>query len=141
MTLSYVWAKESNPVFVAMSSNNYTILITHNLETAPRRFRHPEEPRTRWIDALCIDQKSIDEKNRQVAIMGTVYSAASFVLIWLGPEQNRSGVALTFIQYLSRYIEMDWHISTIRSSIQCPASELHRRDRSKKFPFENGELD
>jgi hypothetical protein len=37
-----------------------------------------------WIDALCIDQSSIDERNHQVAQMGAIFQGATVVRIWLG---------------------------------------------------------
>jgi hypothetical protein len=37
-----------------------------------------------WIDQLCINQSSIDEKNHQVAQMGVIFSKAIEVLVWLG---------------------------------------------------------
>lgn len=37
-----------------------------------------------WIDALCIDQMNLKERNHQVAQMGYIYSQASCVHIWLG---------------------------------------------------------
>lgn len=43
-----------------------------------------------WIDAICIDQNSIREKNHQVGIMGDIYSQAAFVFVWLGNEMSSS---------------------------------------------------
>lgn len=37
-----------------------------------------------WIDQLCIDQSSINEKNHQVAHMGSIFANALQVLVWLG---------------------------------------------------------
>jgi hypothetical protein len=37
-----------------------------------------------WIDAICLDQKNIDERNEQVPRMGKIYSLASQVWIWYG---------------------------------------------------------
>ena len=37
-----------------------------------------------WIDALCINQLDVDEKNEQVGRMREIYSNAPCVLIWLG---------------------------------------------------------
>lgn len=37
-----------------------------------------------WIDALCINQLDVDEKNEQVGRMKEIYSNAPSVLIWLG---------------------------------------------------------
>lgn len=41
------------------------------------------------MDAICIDQTSIDDKNQQVPLMGQIYASASQVLVWLGePEEG-----------------------------------------------------
>jgi hypothetical protein len=37
-----------------------------------------------WIDALCIDQKNIPERNTQVAIMRDIYKSSQRIIIWLG---------------------------------------------------------
>jgi hypothetical protein len=45
----------------------------------------PKEKYT-WIDALCIDQSNIEERNCQVPMMGKIYNQAQTVLAWLGEE-------------------------------------------------------
>jgi hypothetical protein len=65
-----------------------TIPTTRNLDSALRHLRYQAKERVMWIDALCIDQFSTHEKNRQVAAMGHIFSAADRVIIWLGPEEN-----------------------------------------------------
>ena len=45
-----------------------------------------------WIDALCIDQASVEEKSSQVTLMGEIYELASVVLIWLGPATSNSKI-------------------------------------------------
>jgi hypothetical protein len=37
-----------------------------------------------WADAICIDQRNLEERKRQVGLMDYIYSRASIVLIWLG---------------------------------------------------------
>ena len=37
-----------------------------------------------WIDALCINQRDIPERNRQVSQMRDIYATASCLFIWLG---------------------------------------------------------
>lgn len=37
-----------------------------------------------WIDAICIQQEDVDERNHQVRMMGRIYERAAFVLAWLG---------------------------------------------------------
>ncbi|KAB2103886.1 hypothetical protein AG0111_0g7873 [Alternaria gaisen] len=45
----------------------------------------PEEKQVYlWIDATCIDQSQMEERNHQVAMMGKIYSRAQKVLVWLG---------------------------------------------------------
>ena len=48
-----------------------------------------------WIDQLCIDQKSIIEKNQQVQMMGQIYKQARQVVVWLG-GQPRLGLEKEF---------------------------------------------
>jgi hypothetical protein len=43
-----------------------------------------------WIDALCIDQSNIAERNHQVGLMDKIYEGAFKVIAWLGPEANGS---------------------------------------------------
>jgi len=45
---------------------------------------------TIWVDQICIDQSSTQERNHQVRLMSKVYTQASEVLIWLGNEANNS---------------------------------------------------
>jgi hypothetical protein len=37
-----------------------------------------------WVDAICINQDDIEERNRQVKLMAFIYSRALAVLVWLG---------------------------------------------------------
>ncbi|KAH8771517.1 heterokaryon incompatibility protein-domain-containing protein, partial [Hyaloscypha finlandica] len=54
-------------------------------------------PTELWIDAICIDQRDIDEKSTQVSMMGRIYSQTQKVIIWLGPEDNFTRPALQII--------------------------------------------
>lgn len=51
-----------------------------------------------WIDAISSNQDDIPEGNQQVSRMGTLYSMADEVLVWLGLEANGSTQALTFVE-------------------------------------------
>jgi hypothetical protein len=41
-----------------------------------------------WVDALCIDQENLKERNFQVQQMGSIYRNAAFVFAWLGEEAD-----------------------------------------------------
>lgn len=55
-----------------------------------------------WIDALCIDQTNVFEKNQQVAMMSNIFSDATSVMVWLGPGDALSNAAVDFIPRLLR---------------------------------------
>ena len=88
--LSYVWGDANDTV--PMIIDGYMKPVTRNLDIA---LRHLRDPRNKcvsgsmtlplWIDAVCIDQKDIDERNHQVRLMKYIYGLADRVLIWLGP--------------------------------------------------------
>ncbi|KAI3400801.1 hypothetical protein diail_2010 [Diaporthe ilicicola] len=56
-----------------------------------------KKPRLFWIDAICIDQNNVNERNHQVGLMKQIYSMASNVYIWLGPESENSRLAMDFL--------------------------------------------
>jgi hypothetical protein len=37
-----------------------------------------------WVDAICINQSDVEEKNRQLRIMDQIYFRADTVVVWLG---------------------------------------------------------
>jgi hypothetical protein len=41
-----------------------------------------------WIDAICIDQENISERNHQVNLMKYIYSQAKRVIVWLGTSRE-----------------------------------------------------
>lgn len=81
--LSYTWGARHGTV--PITCDNQTLFVTPNCESALRHLRNKFTRRVLWIDAICIDQSSIDEKNVQVPLMGGIYSLARNVIIWLGP--------------------------------------------------------
>ncbi|KIW94783.1 uncharacterized protein Z519_04760 [Cladophialophora bantiana CBS 173.52] len=53
-----------------------------------------------WIDAICIDQLNIEEKNHQVQQMKNIYQMATNVLVWLGPSDDKIDRLFDFLQDL-----------------------------------------
>ena len=49
-----------------------------------------------WIDALCINQDDVSERNAQVRIMGNIFRSASMVLSWLGTPDPYSTIGHAF---------------------------------------------
>ena len=40
-----------------------------------------------WVDAVCICQEKVGERNHQVQSMGDIFKAATVVIAWLGLGQ------------------------------------------------------
>jgi hypothetical protein len=59
--------------------------------------QHPTDVETLWVDALCIDQANIKERNAQVAKMADIYRNARSVRVWLGEAEDFSELAFAFI--------------------------------------------
>jgi hypothetical protein len=108
--LSYVWGSPTvnNPI----SCHGKDLLVTVNCIAALRRLRNKKKRRVLWIDAICIDQSSMNERNRQVKLMGDVYSKARRVILWLGEDSTFSDFYHIVFKELSQGTqkEMAWPV-------------------------------
>jgi hypothetical protein len=85
--LSYTWGDESVGRETIVVDGLRTS-VTKNLYLALVHLRDPARPRLLWVDALCINQDDDAERDEQVQKMGSIYSSARKVVVWLG-EQTR----------------------------------------------------
>ncbi|KAF2259968.1 hypothetical protein CC78DRAFT_523987 [Lojkania enalia] len=51
-----------------------------------------------WIDAICINQDDIGEREAQVAIMNRIYSLAQYVIVWLGAKDQFTELGISTIR-------------------------------------------
>jgi hypothetical protein len=98
--LSYAWgeARPVRKIFI----NGKRCSITGNLESALRHLRYKDKPRRLWVDAICINQADVDERNAQVKAMGAVYKSATQVLAFLGPEYDDSDLAFDYFNTMPK---------------------------------------
>jgi hypothetical protein len=96
--VSYNWGEVNRDHSVMCEEG--VIMVTGNIVGVLRRFRLTQQPRTLWIDTLCINQSDLEEKSQQVSIMGDIYSQAKNVLIWLGEEDDDTELAYETINSL-----------------------------------------
>ena len=94
--VSYAWGPPAEPTDkVAIQETQRsaaTLNVRTNLVTMLRHFRAKKIFDWLWIDAICINQASDQEKSTQVKRMADVYQNASQTLVWLGTvgiEDNR----------------------------------------------------
>ncbi|KAK3935395.1 heterokaryon incompatibility protein-domain-containing protein [Diplogelasinospora grovesii] len=88
--LSYMWGDE--PATRRILLNGKGFLIKQHLYDALHFFRRQKPGILYWIDAICINQDDVSERNSQVRIMPHIYGRAQTVVIWLGKrylEANR----------------------------------------------------
>lgn len=79
------------------------IKVTQSLHSALLRLRQPIKPLVFWVDAICIDQSHDEEKAWQIQKMREIYERAAQVLIWLGPSDATSDIAMSVLQAGYRY--------------------------------------
>ena len=83
--LSYTWGTSEKRKTIYL--NGKPLKVTLNLYVALQYLRYPSKSRCLWVDAVCINQSNIRERNHQVQRMRDIYASASQVLVWLG-ESN-----------------------------------------------------
>jgi Heterokaryon incompatibility protein (HET) len=79
--LSYSWGSEM--LTHSMPVNDCPLKVVANLLDAIRHLRGKEGKRAVWIDAVCINQRDMAERGRQVLYMGKIYSTVRQVVIWV----------------------------------------------------------
>jgi hypothetical protein len=82
--LSYEWGEDGDGQFILLDGEEHWIRRNLLGFLGVARTKYAGSERTLWIDALCIDQSSIAERNHQVAQMGSIYRNAQGVILWLG---------------------------------------------------------
>lgn len=114
--LSYVWGSENKPfeMQVLLAENGYgpststgKIPLTKSLHNALQDLRDCDniQPKTFWIDQICIDQSSDEEKSHQVSQMGKVFQHATSVWTYLGPREETDDEALDLMTQICKHFE------------------------------------
>lgn len=80
--LSYCWDSQVPDCPVVCEKRR--LLVTKNCAQAMRLLRRTLQKVTLWIDSICIDQSSDEERSYQVKMMGDIYFRARNVIIWTG---------------------------------------------------------
>jgi hypothetical protein len=108
--LSYVWGPPERCDHVLVGKGvdpHHTLPITKNLSIALHHLKLPSEPRTLWIDAICINQDDLSERSREVGNMDSIYCNANQVLVWLGSSSQNSALALQTLCRLGEGIDFN----------------------------------
>lgn len=98
-----------------------------------KRISRMQGPVHVWADAVCINQGNVDEVNSQVKIMDQIYSQATAVLVWLGPDAT--GDMAQVREMLAKLEAMYLHIDEISTREGIKLGDLVRRDMSNLLRF------
>ncbi|CAM1510213.1 Fc.00g005480.m01.CDS01 [Cosmosporella sp. VM-42] len=90
--LSYSWGPENDKVPIQVQGKD--LQVTRNLHQCLMKLRQETAPFVIWIDAVCINQNSNQDKNTQVPLMRDIYKSAQQAYVWLG--EATAGLDLVF---------------------------------------------
>jgi hypothetical protein len=128
--VSYTWGLPE-PV-QTIKVNGQDMIIRDNLWQFLQAYRESSqyEPQDAlWIDQLCIDQSSIQERNQQVRYMGQLFCTARSTIIWLGSATNSSDNALEFFERWQTVKNQVYNDTGSQDGANCPgilSSQQHR---------------
>ena len=88
IALSYAWGCVEKTR--SITCNGRRLWVTESLLSALQRLRLPTESRVFWIDAICINQENVPERNHQVSLVRDIYKKAQQLYVWLGPGEKYS---------------------------------------------------
>jgi hypothetical protein len=98
--LSYTWGGVDFKRTIVV--NGHKVCITPNLYAALEHLRDLFSTAVLWVDAVCINQSDVRERNHQVSQMAMIYAAADEVISWLGEPADNSDLAMEFIASYTR---------------------------------------
>jgi hypothetical protein len=116
--LSYVWGSTDDLVSVFVYEDDTTLSkplekrvmfpmkVRRNLADALCHLRLVGEHRVLWVDAICINQRDVVERSREVTRMGMIYRQAGRVIAWLGMSTPDSSQALAALSKLADVVEI-----------------------------------
>lgn len=108
--LSYTWGSEGPSEAMAIfpdrdsttaGTSVQNIVLTPNCAAALKllRKRLGDSDTGVWVDAVCINQSNVADKNVQVTMMAEIYRLANCVIVWVGqqwaPDNTRSLIFLS----------------------------------------------
>jgi hypothetical protein len=84
--LSYTWGSPDDTRMIELDGKAFE--VRRNLWDFLDEARRRKDTRSDrlWIDAICIHQAHVSERNHQVGMMGEIYSKAAKVVAWLGSD-------------------------------------------------------
>ncbi|KAL8750844.1 MAG: hypothetical protein Q9199_006815 [Rusavskia elegans] len=113
--LSYAWGSDLDCLNIHVVAKrgvqgvkSATLSVTRNLFEGLKHLRQKRRATVLWIDQLCVDQRNLEERAKQVLRMPDIYSLAKGVIVWLGPESADSNLAMKIFNDIGQDVTVDW---------------------------------
>jgi hypothetical protein len=101
--LSYTWGGDVRTDSITLTGTAFP--VTSNLFAALRALRQEHSDSYLWIDAVCINQEDVSERNQEVLRMLRIYQRAERVVVWLEEASDDSTLAINHLLGLND----DWN--------------------------------
>ncbi|KAF1996943.1 hypothetical protein P154DRAFT_417413, partial [Amniculicola lignicola CBS 123094] len=82
--ISYMWGSPEDTKTITI--NGMPVTVGENLAAALDCLRSSLVDKV-WIDAICINQDDIDERNAQILRIRDIFSQSLAVTVWLGEDE------------------------------------------------------
>jgi hypothetical protein len=113
--LSYTWGDEASTCCIQI--NGRSCVVRANCAYILRQAFASRSSKYYWVDAICIDQLSNQEKNHQVAMMGQLYKRATHVFACVGPHSDDSNFLFeTIDKYHLLITDINAHVNITDST-------------------------
>lgn len=100
--LSYYWgAPPARDTLKPIIINGHRILLRPSLHAFLCTLKNECSSLMFWLDVVCINQNSNEERSSQVAMMRDIYASADRVYVWLGQGDADSEYAFAQIDVIS----------------------------------------
>jgi hypothetical protein len=105
--LSYAWGNAENATKFILVDGDKRLPVGDNLAHALRHLCTEDKIMYLWVDAICINQNDLKERNHQVMQMKAIYSKAVETVVYLGPrtDSNTGDSAWNFLERNSEWIK------------------------------------
>jgi Heterokaryon incompatibility protein (HET) len=97
--LSYEWGSTDSVNEIVV--NDRKLQIRDNLWWALNYLRKDDREIVIWIDAICIDQSNLSERNYQVELMREIFTCAIHVEAWIGLGSESSANVFKILRELN----------------------------------------
>ncbi|CAN9208353.1 unnamed protein product [Alternaria alternata] len=97
--------------------NHKMLKVQQNLYDALKHLRHEKERVGLWVDALCINQFDITEKEEQVLKMAQIYRKAYNVNVWLGCDKASDVISDRAMTFIPKVIDLENHSALLARDV------------------------